>query len=56
MEESNYNIGGEWPDFDSLGELFDWLSDQRDLKAAQSSSHGNPEISKGSAGFQREVL
>lgn len=29
MQTPRYSIDAEWPKFDSLNDLFDWLSDER---------------------------
>jgi hypothetical protein len=56
MQDEKYSIDGEWPEFESLGALFDWLSDERYLKAAPSSLNDNLETSRVSAESQHEAL
>lgn len=34
MQSEKYNLDGEWPEFQSQNDIFDWLSDER-TKAAQ---------------------
>jgi hypothetical protein len=43
VQETTYSVSGQWPKFESLGELFDWLIDQRTAISAQSSENGDPE-------------
>jgi hypothetical protein len=56
MQHQKHCLDGEWPDFDCLGELFDWLDEQRDLKVAQCASRESSETFQDAAQSLSESL
>ena len=56
MQEAKFSIDGKWPEFESQNDMFDWLEEQRDLKAARCVSRDSQEIFQGAAESLSEPL
>ena len=56
MQGEKYSIDGEWPEFKSQNDMFDWLEEQRDLKAGRSASRDSQGICQDAAESSSEPL
>jgi len=56
MQDEKYSIDGKWPNFKSQNDMFDWLEEQRDIKAGRCASHGSQGISPDAAESSNEPL